>query len=61
LKFIDPEKRVLHTDPFKEIFIDLDGTLAGQVNASVTYARWFNEWPECRVDTAGTYDYGSAE
>jgi hypothetical protein len=49
---------VRHTSPFKEIWFDRDGSLTGTANASVTYARDFNKWTECHVDTTGTLDFG---
>jgi len=58
LNFINSAKRVKHTLPFKEIWFDKDGSLTGIVNGSVTYARDFNKWAECSVDTTGELDFG---
>ena len=58
LKFVNSHKRLLHTAPFKEIWMDMDGSLTGQVNASVTFARAHNQWAECRVDATGALDFG---
>ena len=47
LAFINTTVRTYWSDPPKEIFYDLDGSLTGYVNGTATpYYPW-NEWPEC--------------
>ena len=57
LKFINSNVRTYWSDPPKEIFYDLDGSLTGYVNGTATpYYPW-NEWPEC-VKQDATYSNG---
>ena len=57
LSFVNTTRRTLWTPPYKDIFLDLDGTLTGHVNGSVTEYRPFNVWPECEAQGA-VYDHG---
>merc|ERR1719502_1728542 len=41
------DKRVQWTCPYKQIFFDLDGTLTGHVNGSMSPYYKYNEYPEC--------------
>ena len=57
LQFINSAVRTYWSDPPKEIFYDLDGSLTGYVNGTATpYYPW-NEWPEC-VKQGATYTNG---
>ena len=57
LQFINSAVRTFWSDPPKEIFFDLDGSLTGYVNGTATpYYPW-NEWPEC-VKQGATYTNG---
>ena len=59
LNFINSAARTGWNAPFKDIFLDLDGTLTGFVRGTALSHFAFNDWPECRHDTVGTYGYGS--
>lgn len=61
LAFVNTSRRVAWTPPFKEILWDLDGTLTGSVNGTVTPYYAYNDWPECPrdVSAARTFDGGT--
>eukprot|EP01138_Halocafeteria_seosinensis_P003625 gb/GECG01003704.1/.p1 GENE.gb/GECG01003704.1/~~gb/GECG01003704.1/.p1 ORF type:complete len:3814 (+),score=427.70 gb/GECG01003704.1/:1-11442(+) len=59
MAFYNSRKRTKWTEPKKQIFWDLDGTLTGHVNGTATPYYKFNEGsPHCMRDEEGTYDGG---
>lgn len=58
MTFINSDRRIKWTTPFKEIFCDLDGSLTTFTNGWATpYYKW-NEWtPACVHDTSATSTY----
>ena len=59
LSFVNSAKRTTWVSPYKDIFQDVDGSLAGSVNGTVLHYWGWNDWPNCPRDTVGTYDYGT--
>jgi hypothetical protein len=59
LRFVNTTRRTKWTAPFKDIFVDLDGSLTGHVNGSVSPFFAFNQWPEC-VANLTMFDGGIA-
>ncbi len=56
--FINSPKKVLWTNPFKEILWDLDGSLTGFANGWVTpYYAW-NMWAPSCSRRGSEFDYG---
>lgn len=57
--WINTTRRVLWTDPYKEIMWDLDGTLTGYANGWLTPHYKWNDWaPHC-VQGNSTFDHGT--
>ena len=56
LKFVNTPVRVAWACPYKQIHFDIDGTLTGHVNGSVTAYHKFNTWSD---DDVCTEKYGS--
>jgi hypothetical protein len=58
LTFVNSPQRVLWTEPRKDIWLDLDGTLSGSTNGWVTpYYAWNDLRPNC-VHADYVYDFG---
>jgi len=57
LQFINVARRTHWNPPKKDIFIDLDGSLSGQPNSTVTPFYAFNNWPEC-PQAGSLFEYG---
>lgn len=58
LTWIRSNVRTFWNPPYKDIFLDLDGTLTGYAGGTAVAYFPFNSWPECARDTIGTYNYG---
>jgi hypothetical protein len=58
LSFVNSQVRTMWAPPRKDIFWDLDGSLSGHANGTVTPFYAWNQWPECPRDLAGTYSFG---
>lgn len=59
LSFVNSSTRVGWSSPFKDIFLDLDGSLTGFVNGTVLPFWGWNNWTECPRDSTGRYSFGS--
>ena len=51
LSWVNVSRRVAWSKPYKDIFIDLDGTLTGMGPGTVMPFYAFNKWPECVRDS----------
>lgn len=59
LSFVNSAVRVGWAAPYKDIFLDLDGSLTGWVNGTVLPFWAWNAWPECPQDRIGMFSLGS--
>lgn len=60
LQFINSAVRTYWSPPKKDIYWDVDGSLTNQNGGGWVLPRYkFNDWPECPVDTVGTYQGGN--
>lgn len=56
MKFVNTSKRILWTETKKDIFWDLDGSLAGKADYMLTPYYAFNNWADCERLPARTFD-----
>ena len=58
LEFVNSHKRVAWKCPFKQIHFDLDGTLTGHANGSVTAFREYHTWNDACTVAGSAYSGG---
>lgn len=56
LTFVNTTKRIVWSETKKDIFWDLDGSLAGIRDSMIVRTFKYNSWPECRNLPVGIYD-----
>jgi hypothetical protein len=56
LRFVNTIRRIEWRPTYKQIFWDLDGTLAGIPNSMITKYYEYNNWPECHRLPQEIYD-----
>ena len=58
LTFVNTARRIRWTEPYKEIFNDLDGSLTGSAGGWATPYYGWNEWDTVCVHSSATHDSG---